>query len=319
MEENYILACKTVLNKFSKDNEYYSLFVLSLYGLFSKYPNYKDIIIDIFNNVDIYINNKTVDKIIKKNKLNSSFTGDNRKNRNFTSAISSNKYSFYIEDGKRIGVEEDNAYIVCSTKLCNPTELLNVFIHEMNHLIKSYKNFYKLISTEDYFGYCSRNGISTCYYYYYPLEDKLVEIEYYNILDENINTIQTTEIMEEIIALDGIVPDKKIQSFIDSLDKDLFSTDFGYDATTYLVRPLWDNSNFKNLVESNIVEGNIEEIINSFDNVLGNDSFLDLADSLDDIDELDACRKNKKKIKLLKKHVKDIVWKYNKQKEKVLI
>ena len=188
----------------------------------------------------------------------------------------------------------------------------------MNHLIKSYKNSYELIKSDNYIGYYIRNGINYCYCYYYPNDDKLITTDYYSILDEDINTIQTTEVMEEIIALDEIVPDKEMQAYINLLDKDFFHTDFGYDATAYLVRPLWDNSSFKELVENNIIEGNIEEIINSFDSVLGEDSFLDLADSLDDIDELDSCRKKRRKQESLKRHVKDLVKKYNKQKKKSL-
>lgn len=310
MINNYLKAISIVNKKYKQEDNYYPLFVLGLYSLLNKYPNYHNIIEDIFINTNIYLENSPIKDILIKHNLEEidSFSKENFNNE--TSGMSSQGHNFYLDENNKVCTGISNPFIVCNTD-CNNTILLNIFIHEMNHLIKGYKNGYVIYQDDEEIHYTIRNGLNIYEYNYVYEEDTLYETDYYDTLDEVINTLQTTEMLEDILFLDGIIDNSTIQNFIDSIDKEQVKHDFGYENVTKLFKPLWQNTYFKELIENNIVEGNISIIENEFNSIMGKDTLLNLADILDDLDEIDSFNNKKERDKMII-HLKSIIKRWNK-------
>ncbi len=282
--DNYLLAKKIVEEKYSKNYKHYPLLVLSVYGLLSKFD--KNIVRDVFKKTTVYIEKGPISEIIKRHKL-MNLNYDDSYDDTEIHGISNQGYNYiYDEDGKIIE-DEKKPFIICARRR-NITKLLIIFTHEMAHLIKNYINDKTTREDDTYITIITRSGVN---YYTCKYNKKTTDLESFSnneILDENINTIQTTEMMEEIKALDGIVPDEEIIRLLCRLDKDFMSEDYGYDETTKYVRILWNNKHFKEIIEKNIVEGNVKEIIRDFDNILGKGSFKKLSKLLDIIDSLNG-------------------------------
>lgn len=274
MENNYLLAKSTVLKKYSKDNPYYPMFVLSLYGLFSKYPLYKSYIISIFLSSSILIEDQDVSDILSDYypELSESFEVDECPEGYETYGISYPDYTLYLDDNNQVVVEKDNPIVICNSRLSN-THLLNVFIHEMSHLLKSYIHCYGSEYTDESVIYWTRNGLSYYEMMYDISKDTFYDASCFEIIDEVINTIQTADVMSEIKSLDSIIPDLEISLFFNTLDKSIMEEPFGYDDIVPFILPLWEDSCFKNIVENNIIDGNIDDIVNYFDNCCFDGSF----------------------------------------------
>ena len=303
MEKQYNKARKLVLSKYGEDYPYYNMMVVALTMLFYKYKDYDFLIEKTFNDTDIYIIYDSIRNILKAKNIDIvSFLEEEDiidEGINSTYGVSSLGYSFKIENNELVKCKE-NSFIICSSK-CSNDILINTFIHEFNHLIKS--SIDNTLSTS--LDYCLRSGISYYRCMYNNKKDILYEYEYYDTLDEVINVIETTEMLSniELLNVDN--------SFIDSLDKDSLNTDFGYTLCVKLIRPLWDNPTFRNLIEDNILEGNIDRIISSFDEVLGEGSFEKFNDYLEDIDSYEGQAKYKKKTNRLRNNIIKMINEYN--------
>lgn len=313
---NYDLAKKIVSSKYDSAYEYYPLFVLSVFALLNKYPDYQDIIYELFRTVDIYLEDKSLYEIAKEYDINVGyFDCDEEKVATLSSCfgMSSQGYSFVLDEDNSFTIKKNNPFIICNTKDFSVTFLLNLFIHEFNHLIKGYYNSYKIDNDNFSTGYYLRSGLDITYTRLMKYNDTLYEINYHSILDEVINTIQTTEMMQEITKLDGIILDDNIQVFIAGLNKREVNKDFGYDLCVKAFRPLWNNDCFKSLIEDNIVSGNIKYIGKKFDEIIGVDVFEEMCNILDNLDELEARHViSIKKIALLEK-LKGIINNFNKK------
>ena len=294
MEESYVEALKLVSSRYDSSYEYFNILVLALSTLLYKYKDKKELIESIFKEVDIYIEKDSISDILKKNNIEIVEFGDSIDDM----GISHNGYDFIFENNKVI-ISRGKPFIICNSS-CNNTELLNTFIHEFNHLIKFSNETSKLDKPE----YTIRNGIGYFRCIYNPKTDILYEYDYYHVLDEVINVIETTEMMENI----GLLP-------IDNLDidKSLLSEDMSYELCVYLIRPLWDNPKFRSLIEDNIIDGSIDTIIRSFNDTLGDNSFERLADYLDDLQDLEDANNTKKKYYRLIKNIKKMVKEYNRK------
>lgn len=307
MSEYYNKAKELVLSKYSEDHPYFNMLVVALTTLFYKYRDYDFLVEKVFNDVDIYIIYDSVRNILKEKNIDIVSFLEEEDNIdegvNSTYGVSSLGYSFKIEDDNLIKCRE-KPFIICSSK-CKSTTLLNTFIHEFNHLVKSSINN---ISSTD-LEYSLRSGISFYRCKYDSKKDILYEYEYYDVLDEVINVIETTEMLNNLELLE--VDDSNINNYLNQLDKDELNKDFGYDLCVKIIRPLWDNPTFKSLIEDNILEGNIDRIITYFDEVIGEDSFDKLCDYLEDIDLCEGKVKNRKKVNRIKTRIRKMIDEYN--------
>ena len=317
MVENYILSKKLVSSKYGNNCDNYEILVLGLYTLLCKYESYKDLVINVFNKTSIFIEDGSLSYIVKKHNIEMiDFDEEEEEIKNSASescGISSNGEAFDIGINGDVVVNNCDPFIICSLKSKCNEYILNIFVHEMNHLIKSQINSSEVdINDSDCIEYHVRSGINFYHYKYIRSEDCLYQIDYFSIIDEVINTIQTTEMMENILLLDGIIPDADIQSFIKKLNPCILLDDYGYDLCVKIFRHLWANKKFRELVEENIVQGDIDTIVSEFDNVLGEGSFEEMADLLDDLDKYDACGKKGRIFEKKKSKLRKIINNYNK-------
>lgn len=302
MEENYILAKDVAKIKVSEDNLFYPLFVLCIYGLLCKYKDFKQTVVDVFLDTIIIIGDNTVNEMMRNEGLDPSeyFGSDlgdevpsDKEYSNFIRGISISGNNYVLHNKREFVNEKTDSYIFCTKKASDEACLMLTLMHEAGHLIKGKINDTYKTSGDDYFGYVIRCGLSIYEYRYYPKNNTYSEGESYGAFDEAINCLQTTEAAEEILAMDGIIPDKNIQDFLNIIDKEEFHKDMSYETITNVLRPLWQNEGFHDLIENNIVTGNIDKIIEGFDSIMGDGCFDDLDDLLLLIEELDIENKNK--------------------------
>lgn len=313
MEENYLCAKQHVIDRYGSNCPYFPYFVLALYAMLSKYPNNQDLVLQLFHDMDIFFEDDTILNIMERhNLLDEDFKNEEER---FDSSIcetygvSSPGYTVSVSDG--VGsVQFCSPAIACSVQHTSPSVLLNVFIHEFNHLIKGLNHGISYYQTDDCFSYSTRSGLNQYVCRYYPEQEMVEEVDAHNILDEAINTIQTTEMMRLILSLDGIVPDGNVQSLLDSFDRVVAEQDIGYDSAVELIRPLWEIDSFRHLVEKHLLDGQIDTIIEDFDSKVGEGAFEDLADSLDLVDEFDSIRVRGKKMEKLKNHIRKMIKMY---------
>ena len=296
MEENYILAKQVVRKKFNPSNDFYYMFICSLFGLFMKYPEHKELIIKAFEETRIIIENKSVLEIqdeydlqlIPKEELD---IQDEKVCMNH--GVSDLGFSIAIKNGK-LEISKERPIIVCSAKTCSTTNLLNVFTHELNHIIKGQLNAYGSSSNQDVSSCYTRCGLVFNSYTYTKESDILEEEEYYSILDEVINVFQTREIMKNILMLDGVVPDLEFQKYFDSLDKEEMVQLNGYDKCCELFTRIWRNQHLRDILERNLIDGELENITIEFDDAVGMECFDIMADYFDDLDYLFCVNKSKR-------------------------
>ena len=247
MEVNYLLAKQIVDEKFDNSNQYYYMFICALFGLFMKYPDNKDLIIKSFRETTFIIEDIPVLDIQKKYDLNliqedELEVQDPSVCTNY--GVSDLGFGYFIKDGM-VQMIREKPMIVCTSKNNSPANLLNVFIHEMNHILKSWNNSHGSKKDEDVSCCYNRCGMMYCIYTYDKSTDILKEEEFYSTLDEVINVFQTTDILKYILMLDGVVPDEDFQEYFDTLDKDEMTKLNGYEKCCGLFKRIWDNDLLK--------------------------------------------------------------------------
>lgn len=296
LEENYKLAFQTVSKRFDKSDKLFYFYVTALYGLFCRYCDYKDIIVNLFNKCLFYIESGNLDEIFKRHNINNSefdddFISDSLCNTTY--GVSNQGHEFYINGDGEVAHQVGKPFIACSLDNTSLEGLLNTFCHEMGHLIKGEVNGYDIEEDNDTISYFIRTGLAYFCYSYDKKKDELTSWSNFAMLDEAINTIQTTEVMREILSLKDISIDEGLSSFVNSLDSDELLLDRGYEEILGIVKILWNNSIFRELVNKHIVEDGIEELVQLFDSVVGEDKLDEIdcligdAFSITDLDEID--------------------------------
>ncbi len=308
----YFLAKEIVLKKIKEDNEYYPMMVLSLYGVLKKFPEEVDLIQEVFLKTDIYIEDYPISQILKNHEITCfDYDEEDENDINTIYGISSYNHNFMMNDDGSIYFQEENPFLICSLLECNSSLVLNTFVHELLHLIKSHRNGYSYEEEKDNFTYSIRCGLAFYDYTYDSKKDILHSSEYFDTLDEGINVIETTEIMEDILSLKDLIVDSSILSYIQSLDWNLLKKDSGYQEAVSMIRPLWKIEDFKLLIENHIIDGNIDEIINHFDSLTYHSAFEDFADLIDKIDYLTGVNKKNKKVMEYTNHIHNIIQIYH--------
>lgn len=319
MEEDYILAKDLALKIANEDEVMYPFFVLGIYGIIRVFNKHKDIVEEIIEKVDIFIDNKPINEIMRNNGINpdeyfGNDTGDSIEEGEVCSyAVSSNGHNYILCNGEEFVDEKGKPFIICSTLRSNDTDVLLSFIHELAHLVKGEVNSTYLTQDEESFGYVIRCGLSIFEFGYYPKDDDYYEANSYEMIDEAINCSQTSEAGRAILELDGIIPDRNINNFFNILDKNELVIDRGYQEVTAAFKPLWSNKVFHSLISDNVVLGNIDFIIDEFNKITGEDSFNRFDDLLFKIDELDYFNKNDcEEMTITKANVQEIINRFNK-------
>ena len=313
MEEAYIQAKELVTKKYSRNYKYFSLLTLALTAIIYKYRDYDEIIANWFNSIKLYIEADNVSNIIKKHHISNNEATEgincNKGMYVYSSAISFCGCSVdYDADEDEINVTVENPKIVLDTTN-NKTIVLNNLIHELNHSVKSIVN--GIDSCEEESSVSFRSGIQIFKYTFNKEERCKTTDIYFCMFDEVINVLETTEMTESLLMLDGIIPDEDVKRDFDELDKELMSEDIGYEMSVKELRPLWSNDNFRNLIEDNIFIGNLYEIVTSFDTLLGEDAFENFAILLDDYDDEIMSNGNSKKSKRIRNKIRNVVNLYN--------
>ena len=301
-------ANEIVLKKYAYDDEFFAMYVLAIFGLLKKYPNEEELIEEVFLKTDIYIENNPVNKILENHNISCfDYSSDEEMGDNTIYGISSHNHNIIMSDDGSFSFQEETPFLVCSLKECNPSILLNTFVHEMLHLVKGYKNSFNYQNNGEDFSYSIRCGIAFYDYEYIKSEDTLSSLEYFDTLDEAINVINTTEVMEEIMAIKDIITDNKLLNFFNLLDESIINKDSGYEEAVLIIRPLWSIKFFQNLIDNNIIDGNTFQIVEEFDSLTFPGAFEELAELIDKIDELSCTSTRNKKLVEYKTRVNDII------------
>ena len=315
MEEQFMQAKQLVDEKYSEEDPYYGVYVLGMYGLIRKYPHHLSFIQKLFRKTEIIIEKGLISKTLQKHNL--SFQDiDEREEQQLAAnggSLPAISYSgiFYFIDRSNHFKRADGNPLVIVNGLCPPSFLLNSFIHEMNHMIKSQKHAFQIEKKAGIERCSIRNGMEVSIYEMYPNSDDIDEMTSYNIFDEAINTIQTSEMIQDILALDGIIPIPCVQEFLDSCDKDDFEDDPMYQDVIEVTLPLLKNPHFRSLVDENLIIGHLKPIEEDFESKLGKGSLMIFSDLLDELEDEASYSNNSKRKKALKKQIAKYVQAYN--------
>lgn len=225
-------------------------------------------------------------------------------------AIGDTKYIYGMEDiNNKLSKEEyerlnfdikQNAYAISKVESCsqdgditkilgisytlliantnaNKHELLEFIVHELNHILSSLNNTFIYKDNDLYFRYgLFRTRINNS-------KDKL---ETGRILNEVINTLQTEDIIKNIIKLKDFkifnVKFNRALRVIKDLEVDEYRAS-GYEPFVNLFRPLYEKDNYRGLINNSTLEGKIDDIQEVIDHKLGMYSFDNMIDNLESL------------------------------------
>lgn len=198
-------------------------------------------------------------------------------------AISTSNQLYYFDKDGRCVFEQDPPKLFCSTLGVSQNDLLNIFTHELNHLLKSRIKSHGRIGTN---GYWLRNGL---HYFTSYLQDRFIyESQQAEMLDEVINVFQTSDIMKEIKQLDSYRFSYPLQSYLRTLDFESLDEPFGYTLTATMLEQFWRNTNFKEQIKRPLILGNLSIIEEDFNRMVEDDLFSSFADSFDELENPQA-------------------------------
>lgn len=273
-----------IVNKrFDESDENYGLLVIGCYALLSKFGElYSPIVEKVMLNTDFYIGKKPLSLLLEEGGIEAedAFRGDEYYDNELTvTAISSPGVYLSISEVGTIIFERDTPAIFCTTIDEDATTVLNAFVHEASHLVKSTVN---VVYSDSPTHFLIRNGLNIFGYSFE--KDTPVEPSDNSMLDEVINVLQTSDMMRAVKELNGCPMKKEVEDFYKELDLDRIDLLYGYDELTSFVLPLWSNDYFRSSIEDNIVIGKIDRIRNDFDSIMGHNSFHYYSTYLDYID-----------------------------------
>lgn len=278
MKEKLVKAEEIVGQRFHKSDCYYGLLVLSCYALLTKFENYIDIIDHRFQTTQFYIENEPIDKLLLRTGNTVMMNDINIKTLERVLGLSNSGNVFLLnKNQKLVRAKQGNGEVLC-TITGDYNQDLNTLIHELSHLIKSFMNSIFIAGKDTAI---TRNGLSV-------IERVRVNggyqvFEKNTILDEVVNVLQTSEMLKEIANLDQEMMDEEIQQVFQRLNlKTLGNETSGFAEEINLFMPLWNNEHFKEMIENNIVDGNLDKIEKDFNTAIGDlNIFRPFSDSFD--------------------------------------
>lgn len=279
----YLRQAESIISRrFDKSDENYGLLVMGCFALLSKFgDDYLPIVEKVMLETDFHIGNKPLSELLNEGGIaaEDAFRGEEFYDTEITvTAISSPGIDLWVEDGK-IMMEKETPAIFCTTIDGDATTILNAFVHEVAHLIKSTVN---VVYSDSPKHFLVRNGLNI---FGLSFErNSPLEPNDNSMLDEVINVLQTADMMRAVKELNGSPMSDEVLRFYRELDLDRIDLLYGYDELTSLVLPLWSNDYFRSSIENNIVIGRIDRIRNDFDSIMGANSFHYYSTYLDYID-----------------------------------
>lgn len=279
----YLRQAESIISRrFDKSDENYGLLVMGCFALLSKFGDeYLPIVEKVMLETDFHIGNKPLSELLNEGGIaaEDAFRGEEFYDTEMTvTAISSPGIDLWVEDGK-IMMEKETPAIFCTTIDGDATTILNAFVHEVAHLIKSTVN---VVYSDSPKHFLVRNGLNI---FGLSFErNSPLEPNDNSMLDEVINVLQTADMMRAVKELNGSPMSDEVLRFYRELDLDRIDLLYGYDELTSFVLPLWSNDYFRSSIENNIVIGRIDRIRNDFDSIMGANSFHYYSTYLDYID-----------------------------------
>lgn len=279
----YLRQAESIISRrFDKSDENYGLLVMGCFALLSKFGDeYLPIVEKVMLETDFHIGNKPLSELLNEGGIaaEDAFRGEEFYDTEITvTAISSPGIDLWVEDGK-IMMEKETPAIFCTTIDGDATTILNAFVHEVAHLIKSTVN---VVYSDSPKHFLVRNGLNI---FGLSFErNSPLEPNDNSMLDEVINVLQTADMMRAVKELNGSPMSDEVLRFYRELDLDRIDLLYGYDELTSFVLPLWSNDYFRSSIENNIVIGRIDRIRNDFDSIMGANSFHYYSTYLDYID-----------------------------------
>lgn len=279
----YLRQAESIISRrFDKSDENYGLLVMGCFALLSKFGDeYLPIVEKVMLETDFHIGNKPLSELLNEGGISAedAFRGEEFYDTEITvTAISSPGIDLWVEDGK-IMMEKETPAIFCTTIDGDATTILNAFVHEVAHLIKSTVN---VVYSDSPKHFLVRNGLNI---FGLSFErNSPLEPNDNSMLDEVINVLQTADMMRAVKELNGSPMSDEVLRFYRELVLDRIDLLYGYDELTSLVLPLWSNDYFRSSIENNIVIGRIDRIRNDFDSIMGANSFHYYSTYLDYID-----------------------------------
>ena len=264
--EKYNLIAKKISLKYQYPSNISHLLGIILYGFIIKYGIDKErLIINTFTNVPIFISNKE-DK--------------------FTLAF---YQSIPYKENDTIKTKK---YIVLNNyKNITLISLLDSLIHEYNHAVNSYNNEVSLENDTIKL----RCGLS---YARYDLNFNPIDKEDNAILEEILNTNQTTDIINIIKNIDyKTIQDSNIQNTLYSINSETNNKYLSnsYFLETYICKNLLNNKTFVSTLNTLRISGDILDIDKWFNDITGiKNSYYLLTSYLNDVFTLEMQIPNKK-------------------------
>lgn len=280
----YLRQAESIVSrKFDKSDENYGLLVMGCFALLSKFGGeYLPIVEKVMLETNFYIGKKPLSELLNEGSISAedAFRGEEFYDTEVTvTAISSPGVMLWINDDGKIMMEKDTPAIFCTTIDGDATTILNAFVHEVAHLIKSTVN---VVYSDSPKHFLVRNGLNI---FGLSFErNSPLEPNDNSMLDEVINVLQTSDMMRAVKELNGSFMSDEVFRFYRELDLDRIDLLYGYDELTSFVLPLWSNDYFRSSIEDNIVIGRIDRIKNDFDSIMGANSFHYYSTYLDYID-----------------------------------
>ena len=279
----YLRQAESIISRrFDKSDENYGLLVMGCFALLSKFGDeYLPIVEKVMLETDFHIGNKPLSELLNEGGIaaEDAFRGEEFYDTEMTvTAISSPGIDLWVEDGK-IMMEKETPAIFCTTIDGDATTILNAFVHEVAHLIKSTVN---VVYSDSPKHFLVRNGLNIFGLSFE--KNSPLEPNDNSMLDEVINVLQTADMMRAVKELNGSPMSDEVLRFYRELDLDRIDLLYGYDELTSFVLPLWSNDYFRSSIENNIVIGRIDRIRNDFDSIMGANSFHYYSTYLDYID-----------------------------------
>lgn len=269
--ERLNLAKECISGACDEDDQMYGMFLLCCYGLLDKFGSeYSELIKLAFSDSNFSLENKPLQELISKAGYNykvakgekaSSFTGTfGAMDKHLNFRILNEKPSFFI-----------------NTTNISANDLLITFTHEILHIVKGLIR--NVIMEPEKNIVAIRRGL---YLEIYNTENRELNPEIHNnILDELTTVFQTVDVMSSICQIEKELLDDKTKLFYDQLRTYMLKFPSGYENATSYFEPLWKNDCFKDLIDSNVIMGNIEKIEEEFDAVVGQNRFRKFSQALD--------------------------------------
>lgn len=278
-------------------------------------------IIDVAYDTLFVFGNQPVEELAKDYNIDPSLvaTVENAEgNESFCAGCYNPGYSVYIFPDK-IVVEDSGPFILCSLAKCGPTQIFDTFIHEFNHLIK-WKNKGLIHESDENQDICRiRVGLNIQLYTLDKDTGEYTKENAFVTLDECVNVLQTAEIKKLIYSYKDILStDEDIAEYVASLNEESINTEFGYGTCVDIFKRLWANEKYKKILEADLISGDIDNTVDTFNGETYDGALADLADYLDDIDFLEYDSNHQKEYRELideaNEFIDELNTKYTKQK-----